>query len=471
MCRSQYQAYREKLHKKGTWRDMESRVKPTLKTVCPNINHRLDTWAMLFRFFAKDLLRALDMESYDVIWCRTDDTSQLNDTERLDSQTGKAIQECFKDTMSGYPTLKHRTDVFVGWKRAWLSDNSTIKAKETRDALVQYKNLLLGGDLQDKWFRVGDSTYVPLDKESHVQQILRDNSDPHNTGGNFLSKVFMMTDKEEANVRRMSKVLPGLKYIRVLNSAVTGLVWRNAGDEKPSKGEQFHSDSLAAALEQKTEFTQAEWDTFHITGLLADHFIKSGASYFQPAAVDDASTTKLNMPPDYVDTFSSLSHAFPYIKMMLTACTNVRWFCEEKIDMDEMHWNEPQFDVYQLHGRVEANPLCTKLRRLIHLRQRGTCTAPPLHGTAAFDTCAFVARVWCTDAVRLRMWEEAESYIDGDEGGIPSLAVRKKLSTDIFHANAATGALAPSPEEVPRRRLSTHARFCGRAHATPPRIR
>jgi hypothetical protein len=62
-----------------------------------------------------------------------------------------------------------------------------------------------------------------------------------------------------------------------------GFKWRKVGDEKPSQGEELINERLAAALEKSTEFTRTEWEAFDITGLRTDHFVKSGASYFQPA--------------------------------------------------------------------------------------------------------------------------------------------------------------------------------------------
>jgi hypothetical protein len=68
-------------------------------------------------------------------------------------------------------------------------------------------------------------------------------------------------------------------------SPASGLKWREVGNNKPRKGEELTNESLVARLvEQQMEFTQAEWDAFGITGLHIHHCIKSGTSYFQPAA-------------------------------------------------------------------------------------------------------------------------------------------------------------------------------------------
>jgi len=90
--------------------------------------------------------------------------------------------------------------------------------------------------------------------------------------------------EDRGKERDQKKCLGGGKSRR-WGAEASGMKWRNAGSEKPSKGEELTNERLAAALQQKTEFTQAEWDAFSITGLHVNHFVKSGESYFQP--VDD----------------------------------------------------------------------------------------------------------------------------------------------------------------------------------------
>ena len=58
--------------------------------------------------------------------------------------------------------------------------------------------------------------------------------------------------------------------------------WRNIGTEKPSKGTELTNDALSEALRHKTHFSKSEGDAFLIDNLQLDHFIQSGASYFQP---------------------------------------------------------------------------------------------------------------------------------------------------------------------------------------------
>ena len=65
----------------------------------------------------------------------------------------------------------------------------------------------------------------------------------------------------------------------------SGLKWNNVGSARPANGNEFANDELASALQSKTIFTQEDWDVFGIKDLHMDNFIKSGVSYFQPAAL------------------------------------------------------------------------------------------------------------------------------------------------------------------------------------------
>ena len=78
----------------------------------------------------------------------------------------------------------------------------------------------------------------------------------------------------------------------------SGLKWLVAGVRQPVAGSVLTSTTLAAALMRKMgkqdwdtyrehgtsniEFTQQEWKAFGIADLRSDHFIQSGAFYFQP---------------------------------------------------------------------------------------------------------------------------------------------------------------------------------------------
>jgi hypothetical protein len=67
-------------------------------------------------------------------------------------------------------------------------------------------------------------------------------------------------------------------------SECSGLMWQCIGATKPSKGQELRHAQLCKALYAKSEFTALEWDTFGITDLGKDHFVKSGAYYFAPVA-------------------------------------------------------------------------------------------------------------------------------------------------------------------------------------------
>jgi len=67
-------------------------------------------------------------------------------------------------------------------------------------------------------------------------------------------------------------------------ASTLGSKWLRVGNAAPTAGNAFEHPELAQALISKSEFTQQEWEAFEITDLRADHFIKSGDTYFQPAS-------------------------------------------------------------------------------------------------------------------------------------------------------------------------------------------
>jgi hypothetical protein len=99
------------------------------------------------------------------------------------------------------------------------------------------------------------------------QQLLLRGMSGFHEGASYYGVV----DETEQGVRR---VLAG----------ASGLKWRRTGGEKPNHGEELKHKGLASGLTKRTEFTREEWDAFGIKDLRMEHFIKSGPSYFQPAA-------------------------------------------------------------------------------------------------------------------------------------------------------------------------------------------
>jgi len=71
------------------------------------------------------------------------------------------------------------------------------------------------------------------------------------------------------------------------DAAASGLKWKNVGTQKPSTGLEITSQALANALRSKVEFNDDEWKAFDISVLRYNHFLKSGDSYFKPAAAAD----------------------------------------------------------------------------------------------------------------------------------------------------------------------------------------
>ena len=73
------------------------------------------------------------------------------------------------------------------------------------------------------------------------------------------------------------------------DDGIPGLTWEDVGSERPGTGTEITCEALAHALQQRLEFSEDELDTFQVSALSNDCFIKSGEKYFRPvAAVSDA---------------------------------------------------------------------------------------------------------------------------------------------------------------------------------------
>jgi GTPase SAR1 family protein len=59
-----------------------------------------------------------------------------------------------------------------------------------------------------------------------------------------------------------------------------GLKWKDAGSKKPSTGAEIKNELLAAALQEKDEFTKEEWEIFLLAAPSSDSYIKAGERYF-----------------------------------------------------------------------------------------------------------------------------------------------------------------------------------------------
>ena len=92
---------------------------------------------------------------------------------------------------------------------------------------------------------------------------------------------------------------PSLKWQKVDAGPATAL----------AQGRELKNLKLAAALTHKVDFTQQEWDTFGISYLYTDNFIKSGGHYFKPAetAVSDVMSTTDVEDANIVDTVEEVA--------------------------------------------------------------------------------------------------------------------------------------------------------------------
>ena len=63
-----------------------------------------------------------------------------------------------------------------------------------------------------------------------------------------------------------------------------GLTWREIGSKKPKTGTEIYNQPLAAALQQKFEFSPEELCEFQVYELCFNSYIKVGDKYFRPAA-------------------------------------------------------------------------------------------------------------------------------------------------------------------------------------------
>jgi Ran GTPase-activating protein (RanGAP) involved in mRNA processing and transport len=79
-------------------------------------------------------------------------------------------------------------------------------------------------------------------------------------------------------------------------SVPPGLRWKEVGMEKPKTGAEIENSELAAALEQKSEFGQREFDTFKVDKFSCDCYIKVDDKYFTPAATRSYSSVKNDDP-------------------------------------------------------------------------------------------------------------------------------------------------------------------------------
>ena len=64
--------------------------------------------------------------------------------------------------------------------------------------------------------------------------------------------------------------------------APTGLIWVEAGFSRPKTGTEIKNVALAMALRHKSDFSQSEFERFHVEGLSKDSFVAVEGKYFRP---------------------------------------------------------------------------------------------------------------------------------------------------------------------------------------------
>jgi hypothetical protein len=79
---------------------------------------------------------------------------------------------------------------------------------------------------------------------------------------------------------------PSKKSDKKLSERVNGLKWTSVGTTRPRAGTELINEELSAALLMTNDFSRAEWAKFRVKKLRADHFVRSGTSYLQPALVE-----------------------------------------------------------------------------------------------------------------------------------------------------------------------------------------
>ena len=103
------------------------------------------------------------------------------------------------------------------------------------------------------------------------------NSDTKFVTSNYFLEVCPRKELEAVlnpEINKTNPVYPGAKGRRQ---------WQNVGTTKPTTGRELSNSKLATELQRKLDFTPEEWESYGITDVAADDFIKAGDSYFKPA--------------------------------------------------------------------------------------------------------------------------------------------------------------------------------------------
>lgn len=155
-----------------------------------------------------------------------------------------------------------KKDCFVGWA-GWSSMRRT-----NRQAVAPFRqkgNARLMGEVYCGWFE-----QVEMHKIERVASLLQCEDDMR------------------------PQILPFVAKCLATSSVKTfGLMWGVVGDFRPH-GQKLINSRLAAALKEKTNFTEDEWLNFGIQGLRADHYIKSGGAFYKPLRIEGCAEVLAN---------------------------------------------------------------------------------------------------------------------------------------------------------------------------------
>jgi len=126
--------------------------------------------------------------------------------------------------------------------------------------------------------------------------------------------------------------------LRHRNTRPSGLEWEGCGGQQPTTGTEIICEALASALlsggrrnpvTHLRQFTQEEWDSFGVSNLTYDSYIKAGNGYYKPPARHTVGTHPQAHAPMYGPTHHPRIHGqFGCIYMLLFWVSALMWWVE-----------------------------------------------------------------------------------------------------------------------------------------------
>ena len=127
----------------------------------------------------------------------------------------------------------------------------------------------------------------------------------------------------------VTEEIGGVKPEDSIDPWLPGLVWNNIGETMPSQANPLDCDSLSVALQTKTTFTEDKWKDFGIDHLSMYDVIKSGKSYFRPAAFLAAGKNGIVSSSAFYAVILLLRHICNHVCI----CAQVQRSCEHQLRM------------------------------------------------------------------------------------------------------------------------------------------